>query len=321
GRRTPYFFNAGLFNDGASLATLGRFYAEALMAAGVPFDMLFGPAYKGITLAASTAIALAQNGHNVPFSFNRKEAKDHGEGGDIVGAPLAGRVVIVDDVITDGGAKREAIERVRAAGATPVAIMIAFDRKERGRGALSAVQEITRDFGVPVVAIATLDDLRRFIDAATARNTACNEHPSSGFDRGARLRRRGARARCATRCRRDLQMDRRQGRRPLHRQDARRGHQQGGDGARQAGTAGQAHRSAAHARAARRARRRGEEEAGAPEKPGGSRSPGPRADAVVHERRRDRAFEEARARDDRRPGAVVARLCRAARQAQGRDRG
>src|SRR6185312_5883457 len=116
GRRTPYFFNAGLFNDGASLATLGRFYAEALMAAGVPFDMLFGPAYKGITLAASTAIALAQNGHNVPFSFNRKEAKDHGEGGDIVGAPLAGRVVIVDDVITDGGAKREAIERVRAGG-------------------------------------------------------------------------------------------------------------------------------------------------------------------------------------------------------------
>jgi orotate phosphoribosyltransferase len=168
GRRTPYFFNAGLFNDGASLATLGRFYAEALMAAGVPFDMLFGPAYKGITLAASTAIALAQNGHNVPFSFNRKEAKDHGEGGDIVGAPLAGRVVIVDDVITDGGAKREAIERVRAAGATPVAIMIAFDRKERGRGALSAVQEITRDFGVPVVAIATLDDLRRFIDTDAA---------------------------------------------------------------------------------------------------------------------------------------------------------
>jgi orotate phosphoribosyltransferase len=130
--------------------------------------MLFGPAYKGITLAASTAIALAQNGHNVPFSFNRKEAKDHGEGGDIVGAPLAGRVVIVDDVITDGGAKREAIERVRAAGATPVAIMIAFDRKERGRGALSAVQEITRDFGVPVVAIATLDDLRRFIDTDAA---------------------------------------------------------------------------------------------------------------------------------------------------------
>jgi orotate phosphoribosyltransferase len=168
GRRTPYFFNAGLFNDGASLATLGRFYAEALMAAGVPFDMLFGPAYKGITLAAATAIALAQNGHNVPFSFNRKEAKDHGEGGDIVGAPLAGRVVIVDDVITDGGAKREAIERVRAAGATPAAIVIAFDRKERGRGELSAVQEITRDFGVPVVAIATLDDLRRFIDADAA---------------------------------------------------------------------------------------------------------------------------------------------------------
>ncbi|HEV8501588.1 MAG TPA: orotate phosphoribosyltransferase [Casimicrobiaceae bacterium] len=164
GRRTPYFFNAGLFNDGASLAQLGRFYADALVASGVTFDMLFGPAYKGITLAAATAIALAENGHNVPFSFNRKEAKDHGEGGDIVGAPLAGRVVIVDDVITDGGAKREAIERVRAAGATPAAVMIAFDRKERGRGELSAVQEITRDFGVPVVAIASLDDLAVFID-------------------------------------------------------------------------------------------------------------------------------------------------------------
>ncbi|HEY7902784.1 MAG TPA: orotate phosphoribosyltransferase [Casimicrobiaceae bacterium] len=164
GRRTPYFFNAGLFNDGASLAQLGRFYADALVASGVTFDMLFGPAYKGITLAAATAIALAENGHNVPFSFNRKEAKDHGEGGDIVGAPLAGRVVIVDDVITDGGAKREAIERVRAAGATPAAVMIAFDRKERGRGDLSAVQEITRDFGVPVVAIASLDDLAVFID-------------------------------------------------------------------------------------------------------------------------------------------------------------
>jgi orotate phosphoribosyltransferase len=164
GRHTPYFFNAGLFNDGASLAQLGRFYADALVASGVTFDMLFGPAYKGITLAAATAIALAENGHNVPFSFNRKEAKDHGEGGDIVGAPLAGRVVIVDDVITDGGAKREAIERVRAAGATPAAVMIAFDRKERGRGELSAVQEITRDFGVPVVAIASLDDLAVFID-------------------------------------------------------------------------------------------------------------------------------------------------------------
>jgi len=163
GRHTPYFFNAGLFNDGASLGTLGQFYADALKGSGVAFDMLFGPAYKGITLAAATAIALAENGHNVPFSYNRKEAKAHGEGGDIVGAPLEGRVVIVDDVITDGGAKREAIERVRAAGAVPAAVLIAFDRKERGRGALSAVQELERDFAIPVIAIASLDDLSTFI--------------------------------------------------------------------------------------------------------------------------------------------------------------
>ncbi len=164
GRQTPYFFNAGLFDDGESLRQLGRFYADALRAADVPYDMLFGPAYKGITLAAATAIALAENGHNVPFCFNRKEAKDHGEGGDLVGAKLAGDVVIVDDVITDGGAKREAIERVRAAGARPAAIVIAFDRKERGRGELSAVQEITRDFAIPVIAIATVDDLAQFIE-------------------------------------------------------------------------------------------------------------------------------------------------------------
>ncbi len=168
GRQTPYFFNAGLFSDGSSLRELGRFYADALLAADVPFDMLFGPAYKGITLAAATAIALAENGHNVPFSYNRKEVKDHGEGGDIVGAKLGGDVVIVDDVITDGGAKREAIERVRSAGAKPVAVMIAFDRKERGRGELSAIQELQRDFGIPVIAIATLDDLTAFIDADPA---------------------------------------------------------------------------------------------------------------------------------------------------------
>ncbi len=168
GRKTPYFFNAGLFNDGDSLRQLGRFYADALRAAEMPFDMLFGPAYKGITLAAATAIALAENGHNVPFSFNRKEVKDHGEGGDIVGAKLEGNVVIIDDVITDGGAKREAIERVRAAGARPAAVLIAFDRKERGRGELSAVQELHRDFGVPVIAIATLDDLTRYIESEPA---------------------------------------------------------------------------------------------------------------------------------------------------------
>jgi len=163
GRRSPYFFNAGLFDDGESLRRLGQFYADALLASGVAFDQLFGPAYKGITLAAATAIALAEKGHNVPFCFNRKEAKDHGEGGQIVGAPLAGRVVIVDDVITDGAAKREAIELIRAQGAEPVAVLIALDRMERGQGEASAVQELQLRFGVPVVAIATLDDLMTFI--------------------------------------------------------------------------------------------------------------------------------------------------------------
>jgi len=163
GRRSPYFFNAGLFDDGESLRRLGQFYADALLASGIPFDQLFGPAYKGITLAAATAIALAEKGHNVPFCFNRKEAKDHGEGGQIVGAPLAGRVVIVDDVITDGAAKREAIELIRAHGAEPVAVLIALDRMERGQGEASAVQELQARFGVPVVAIATLEDLMQFI--------------------------------------------------------------------------------------------------------------------------------------------------------------
>jgi orotate phosphoribosyltransferase len=168
GRRTPYFFNAGLFNDGDALRRLGQFYAEALLASRVACDQLFGPAYKGITLAAATAIALAEKGHNLPFSYNRKEAKDHGEGGTIVGAKLAGRVLIVDDVITDGGAKREAIELIRAQGAEPAGVLIAFDRMERGRGELSAVQELGRDYGLPVVAIATLDDLMRFIAAEPA---------------------------------------------------------------------------------------------------------------------------------------------------------
>ena len=165
GRKTPYFFDAGLFNDGESLRRLGQFYADALLASGVACDQLFGPAYKGITLAAATAIALAEKGHNLPFSFNRKEAKGHGEGGTIVGAKLGGRVVIVDDVITDGGAKREAIELIRAQGALPAGVLIAFDRMERGRGELSAVQELARDHGLPVIAIATLDDLLRFLGA------------------------------------------------------------------------------------------------------------------------------------------------------------
>ena len=159
GRLSPYFFNAGLFDDGAKLGRLGRFYAQAANASGIAFDVLFGPAYKGITLAAATAIALAQDGHNVPFCFNRKEAKDHGEGGNVVGAPLKGRALIVDDVITDGGAKREAIEFIRNAGAVPAGVLIALDRQERGQGELSATQELSRGFGLPVTAIATLEDI------------------------------------------------------------------------------------------------------------------------------------------------------------------
>jgi orotate phosphoribosyltransferase len=159
GRLSPYFFNAGLFDDGRKLGELARYYARAALASGIEFDVIFGPAYKGITLAAATAIALADLGHNVPFCFNRKEAKDHGEGGSIVGAPLEGRALIVDDVITEGAAKREAIELIRSLGATPAGILIALDRQERGKGELSATQEVSRDFGVPVTAIATLADI------------------------------------------------------------------------------------------------------------------------------------------------------------------
>ncbi|HSQ79553.1 MAG TPA: orotate phosphoribosyltransferase [Casimicrobiaceae bacterium] len=164
GRKSPYFFNAGLFNDGASLRRLGEFYAEALLASGIGCDQLFGPAYKGITLAAATAIALAAIGHNLPYSYNRKEAKDHGEGGSVVGAPLAGRVMIVDDVITAGTSVRESVELIRAHGATPAGVLIALDRMERGQGATSAVQDVRDAYGVPVVAIANLDDVMAFID-------------------------------------------------------------------------------------------------------------------------------------------------------------
>ena len=159
GRLSPYFFNAGLFSDGASLGALGRYYAHAALASGIGFDILFGPAYKGITLASATAVALAALGHNVPFCYNRKEAKDHGEGGSIVGGPLEGKALIVDDVITDGAAKREAIELIRGAGAVPAGILIALDRQERGQGELSATQEVSREYGLPVTAIATLSDI------------------------------------------------------------------------------------------------------------------------------------------------------------------
>ena len=163
GRKTPYFFNAGLFNDGESLRTLGQFYAKALQASGIACDQLFGPAYKGIALAAATAIALSEMGQNLPWSFNRKEAKDHGEGGVVVGAPLRGRVLIVDDVITAGTSVRESVELIRAHGANPAGVLIALDRMERGQGSASAVQEVRALYGIPVVAIATLDDLMGFL--------------------------------------------------------------------------------------------------------------------------------------------------------------
>lgn len=168
GRRTPYFFNTGLFNDGLSLGRLGAFYAKALEASGVGFDMLFGPAYKGITLVAATAIAYGETGRKVPFAFNRKEAKDHGEGGLLVGAPLKGRVVIVDDVITEGASKRESVEIIRAAGATPVAVLIAMDRMERvgsdeALSPQSAVQAFETAYGMPVISIANLNDLMAFV--------------------------------------------------------------------------------------------------------------------------------------------------------------
>ena len=159
GRLSPYFFNAGLFCDGSRLGEAASFYARAALASGIAFDILFGPAYKGITLASATAVALAGLGHNVPFCFNRKEAKDHGEGGNIVGAPLAGRALIIDDVISDGASKREAIGMIRAAGAIPAGVLIALDRQERGQGELSATQEVSREFGVPITAIATLADV------------------------------------------------------------------------------------------------------------------------------------------------------------------
>lgn len=163
GRLSPYFFNAGLFNDGDALRNLSQFYAQAIQAAEVPFDMLFGPAYKGIPLAAGTAIALAEQGRNVPYCYNRKEAKDHGEGGSTVGAKLEGRVLIIDDVISAGTSVRESIDLIRNAGADPCAVVIALDRMERGLGDLSAVQEVRETYAIPVIAIATLTDLLGYL--------------------------------------------------------------------------------------------------------------------------------------------------------------
>jgi orotate phosphoribosyltransferase len=169
GRISPYFFNAGDFNDGSKLGTLGEFYARALLSAEISFDMLFGPAYKGITLAASTTIALSAQGKNVSFAYNRKEEKDHGEGGVLVGAPLKGRVVIIDDVISAGTSVRESVELIKKAGAKPCAVLIALDRMEKSGtaleiGKLSAVQAVESDFQIPVIPIANLDDLLSFLE-------------------------------------------------------------------------------------------------------------------------------------------------------------
>jgi len=164
GRVSPYFFNAGLFDSGAALATLGRAYAEAATTSGIAFDMLFGPAYKGIVLAALTASALAErHARDVPFAYNRKEAKNHGEGGLLVGAPLRGRVLIVDDVITAGTAIRESLALIRSAGAEPAGVLLALDREERGQGSLSATQELAAEHGIPSIAIARLTDLLAYV--------------------------------------------------------------------------------------------------------------------------------------------------------------
>lgn len=165
GRISPYFFNAGLFNSGRDLALLGRFYAEALVDSGMAFDVLFGPAYKGIPIATTTAVALAEHYDvDMPYCFNRKEAKAHGEGGTLVGSPLQGRVMLVDDVITAGTAIRESMSLIQANGAALAGVLIALDRQERGRDELSAIQEVERDYGCRVIAIITLGDLIRYLE-------------------------------------------------------------------------------------------------------------------------------------------------------------
>lgn len=164
GRPSPYFLNAGLFNTGARLDRLAEFYALAIRDSGIGFDMVFGPAYKGIVLAAAAAMALSRHGRDVPYAYNRKEEKDHGEGGVAVGAPLVGRVLIVDDVMTAGTAVRESVAIIRAAGAQPAGVAVCLDRMERGAGRLSAVQEVQEQYGIPVVAIATLDDLVGYLE-------------------------------------------------------------------------------------------------------------------------------------------------------------
>jgi len=165
GRVSPYFFNAGLFNTGSALARLGQYYAEAIIESGLEFDVLFGPAYKGIPLAAACSMALADHHQrDVPYSFNRKEAKAHGEGGNIVGSPLQGRILIIDDVITAGTAIRESMQIIDAAGAKPAGVLIALDRQEKGRGELSAIQEVEQQYGIPVLSIITLENLITYLE-------------------------------------------------------------------------------------------------------------------------------------------------------------
>lgn len=164
GRTSPYFFNSGLFNSGDSLAKLGRFYAQAISESGLEYDVLFGPAYKGIPLASTTVVALAdQYQQDVPYVFNRKEVKDHGEGGQLVGAELAGKVLIIDDVISAGTSVRESVEIIKAAGAKPAGVVIALDRQERGKGELSAIQEVQQQHQIPVISIISLNDLLGFL--------------------------------------------------------------------------------------------------------------------------------------------------------------
>lgn len=171
GRVSPYFFNAGLFSTGKMLAKLGQFYASAIVDSGIEFDVLFGPAYKGIPLGTATAVALAEHhDRNVPFAFNRKEAKTHGEGGSIVGAPLKGKVLIIDDVITAGTAIRESMDIIDAAGAKPAGVIIALDRQERGKGELSAIQEVEQNFDIPVVSIVQLGNLISYLEKQSGKD-------------------------------------------------------------------------------------------------------------------------------------------------------
>lgn len=178
GRQSPYFFNTGMIDDGAKLMRLGEFYARRLMSSGLEFDMLFGPAYKGITLAAAVAIGLAKHGRSLPYAYNRKEAKNHGEGGTLVGAPVKGRVLIIDDVITDGTSKREAADLIRAAGATPVGVAITMDRQERASddpaNPRSGVQYVEQELGLKVLSIANLSDLMQFLETTGDTTLAAN---------------------------------------------------------------------------------------------------------------------------------------------------